>query len=89
MRENLKYKAIDVEKQYFIASQGDSHHIVAVEENTLTSKHKVIGKSATVVRENIDGSSNLSVLFDGNINNSFANMCFGGSDVFYITDFIK
>ncbi len=87
--ENLEYKAIDGEKQYFIASQGDAHHIVAVDENTLTSKLKLIGKSATVVRENIDGSSNLSVLFDGNINNSFANMCFGGSDVFYITDFIK
>lgn len=82
----LNYKAIDGEQNKFIMSRGNTQYIVSTDGNAVTPLIKVICKSLTVVHEPLnDGISKLSVLFDGTAINGFAYMCFGASDVFYVT----
>lgn len=82
--QNDSYEAIDGERNCFIISQDNKRFIVKLENDSLKVVTKLVGKNLSVVRDSVGGKSGLAALFDGNINNDFAYMCFGAADVFYI-----
>ena len=77
--ETPNYTAIDGENGTFIISQDDTHYLVRFENDALTLKQRIVGKSVTVVRDLIDGKSTLSMLYNSNDEN----LSFGAYDVLY------
>ncbi|MDE7373566.1 MAG: hypothetical protein K2N18_05835 [Clostridia bacterium] len=77
--ENPTFRAIDGENGTFIISQDDTHYIVSYENDALTLKHKIVGKSVIVVRDLIEGKSTLSLLYNSNDES----ISFGAYDVLY------
>lgn len=86
LQDKLVYTAIDDENNIFVISNGSAYCIAELTQNSLKYVFGAVGNKFMPIRDySLLGTSPLSVLMSGTSANSFAYMCFGKNDVFYLT----
>lgn len=82
---DLKYMSVDGESKKFIIENDSAFAVVSFDGAKVTPLFFAAGTSPQLVCESVTLGSAISVLFNADSTNSFSYMCFGDTDVFYVT----